>query len=574
MMLTMLCVVFAAAIEVPETLSKNAVRPNILVILIDDMGYSDLATFGSPNASTPHIDALVASGMKFKQWISAASICTPSRASLQTGRYPIRTGCMGNVEKYRVIPTPANPGGLDPKEHTSLARAMKTAGYATGMSGKWHLGINGNAVGEPQDHRFSPNAHGYDTYLGAPYTNAPMCEMDADGFSTVYNTSRAFCFMTANDTVVQNPLRLENFTKYITDHALEFLANRAAFAAQPWYFFMSYFHVHTPLFTNRHNRGRSKGGEFGDNVEELDDSVGLLMGALRQHGFDKNTLIFLTADNGPYQEEGWDKSGRTNIYDDNGERLGRMKGGKGQLWEGGIRVPGAVVWPGQVTAGAVSNVMVSTMDIFPTALAAAGIDLGADYIIDGKDMSPVLFGKTQASQHDVFFHYCGFNIVAARLTGRIKVFWATPIWYQFDPQNASICLECCNGINLASELAAPASDLCDCTLANMHIFPDAAPLVYDVLHDPFEQVPLTAANWPSDTSFTYRQAISTASQARIQMQNTVNPQPDKQGAGSCTAGLPAAWRQPCCPGCHQTIPFFGTCSNRTHDGDWCTCDFV
>ena len=114
-------------------------KPNFLVLFIDDMGYSDLAAYGSPNVSTPFIDSLVDSGVKLTQWISAASICTPSRAALQTGRYPIRTGCMGNVERYRVVPTPSNPSGLDPATQVSIAAALKDAGYATGMSGKWHL---------------------------------------------------------------------------------------------------------------------------------------------------------------------------------------------------------------------------------------------------------------------------------------------------------------------------------------------------------------------------------------------------------------------------------------------------
>ena len=111
--------------------------PNILLFLIDDMGYSDLATFGSPNVSTPHIDGLAASGTKFTSWLSAAPICTPSRAALQTGRYPIRTGCVGNSVARRVIPTPTSPGGLDPDKHLSIAAVLKRVGYRTGMSGKW-----------------------------------------------------------------------------------------------------------------------------------------------------------------------------------------------------------------------------------------------------------------------------------------------------------------------------------------------------------------------------------------------------------------------------------------------------
>ena len=128
----------------------SAPRPNVLFFLADDMGYADTAAFGSPNVSTPHIDALVRSGVKFTQWVSAASICTPSRASIQTGRYALRTGCTGVEEARRVVPTPSNPGGLDPSQHMSIATALGRAGYKTAMAGKWHLGINGNGHGEPQ----------------------------------------------------------------------------------------------------------------------------------------------------------------------------------------------------------------------------------------------------------------------------------------------------------------------------------------------------------------------------------------------------------------------------------------
>jgi arylsulfatase A-like enzyme len=191
-----------------------------------------------------------------------------------------------------------------------------------------------------------------------------MCAMDSDGLSTLVKTGPAFCFLMANDTVVEQPLRLENFTATITRHAVSFIERQTS--ARPFFFFMSYFHVHTPLFTNRHNRGRSRGGKFGDNIEELDDSVGELMAAIDAGGFRERTLVFMTSDNGPYQEEGWENSGRTNIYDSAGHRIGRLRGGKGQLFEGGVRMPGAVVWPGVVAAGSTVDTFVSTMDIMPT----------------------------------------------------------------------------------------------------------------------------------------------------------------------------------------------------------------
>ena len=134
-----------------------------------------------------------------------------------------------------------------------------------------------------------------------------MCAMDSDGVSARYATGPAFCFLMANDTVVEQPLRIENYTSAISQHAVSFIERQTR--ARPFFFFMSYFHVHTPLFTNRTNRGRSRGGNFGDNIEEMDDSVGELMAALERVKLRENTLVFLTSDNGPYQEEGWDNSG-------------------------------------------------------------------------------------------------------------------------------------------------------------------------------------------------------------------------------------------------------------------------
>ena len=164
--------------------------------------------------------------------------------------------------------------------------------------------------------------------------------------------------------------------------------------------------VHTPLFTQRHNRGRSRGGAFGDNVEELDDSVGALLETVRARGFANSTLTFFTSDNGPYQEEGWAAAGRANIYRADGSLIGRLRGGKGQLFEGGVRMPAAVLWPGVTpAAGGVSNTLVSTLDIFPTVLAAAGLALPAGYVIDGRDMTYALRQPTTAtSAHDVFLH--------------------------------------------------------------------------------------------------------------------------------------------------------------------------
>ena len=553
------------------SVNSSAPRPNVLIFLIDDMGYSDLASFGAPNVSTPHIDALAASGLKFTQWISGAPICTPSRASFQTGRYAIRTGCIGNVERYRVIPTPSNPHGLDPRAHVSLGRALKEGGYATGLSGKWHLGINSAALGAgsmAQDRRWTPIAHGYDTYLGAPWTNAPMCAMDSDGRSEKFKAGPTFCFLTANDTVVEQPLRVENFTRTITAHALDFLDAAAATPTTPWLHVLAFFHVHTPLFVNRANRGRSAGGEFGDNVEELDDAVGLVLAKLDALAMRDETLIFLTSDNGPYQEEGWAHAGRSNVYAPQargGRLVGRLKGGKGQFYEGGVRMPGVVSWAKRIPAGLVSSALVSTIDIFPTVLALAGVELGTAYVVDGRDMAPVLLGSpsharnaSAAAVHpDVFLQWCGFTVVAARVWGRWKVHWYSQKWYTHDAMNSSICLECCNGINPYSKLVgAPATELCGCAARDLVALRGDAITVYDVeTNDVSERLPLTRANWPGHTagnvSYSYDDVVAAANATRDAIVREVHPTPDSSGAGTCTAGLPAVGRQPCCPGCAQ-----------------------
>ena len=596
----------------PLALPTAAPRPNILVLLIDDMGYSDLGAFGSPNNTSPHIDQLVARGLRFTHWVSGSPICTPSRASIQTGRYAVRTGCMGNVERYRVVPTPASPGGLDPAAHVSLARALKGAGYVTGMAGKWHLGINANPERllhapsvEAQDHRYLPSSHGYDTYLGSPYTNAPMCAMDpTTGVSDRFGSSREYCFLMANTTVVQQPLHLENHTAVITRFATEFIdgrsraAGRGAGAARvPWFFFMSYFHVHTPLFTSRANRHRGddgRGGVFGANVAELDDSVGEIVARLDANGVSNDTLVFLTSDNGPYQEEGWEHAGRANVYGGGQARgaplLGRLRGGKGQVWEGGIRMPGAVVWPALMArGGATVSTFVTSLDIFPTALAVAGASLPPGYEIDGKDLTPLLRSAAAAAAatadvdgrgvvlepptpHDVFLHFCGFNVLAARVAGRYKLFWGTQKWYTHDAPNASVCLECCNGINPYSKLPglAPATELCGCDGDAIEWRGNGSAqlplLVFDIAADPMEREPLNATNWPSDASMSFAAVLAAAEAERDAVHAKVHPTPNKDGAGNCTAGLPAPARQPCCDGCEPSR-VLGRCERSGKDED-------
>jgi len=241
------------------------------------------------------------------------------------------------------------------------------------------------------------------------------------------------------------------------------------------------------------------------------------------------------------------------------------------LYEGGIRMPGIARWPGMIRPGSESNTMVSTMDIFPTVLNLAGVDLGPDYIIDGKDMTPVLLETTSETQHEVFLHYCGFKIVGARVWGRWKVFWSVQKWYTNDAYNASICIQCCNGINPLSNLVTPATELCDCSEEAMMHYPNEQPIIYDIKYDQFELNPLHQnSTWPDDSDTSFDEVVSVANYAKELMLDNVNPTPTIYGAGNCTKGIPASARQPCCPGCHQPSLFHSTC-NDGHGND-CTCN--
>jgi steryl-sulfatase len=391
--------------------------------------------------------------------------------------------------------------------------------------------------------------------------------MDSDGFSTKHEYGPLYCFLMANDTVGEMPLAIENFTAHITRHATDFIWRQTT--AAPFYFLMSYFHVHTPLFTNRTNRGRSRGGDFGDNVEECDDSIGEVLQALEDANHSSRTLVMLTSDNGPYQEEGWSEAGRSNLYDAAGKLIGRLRGGKGQLFEGGVRMPGVARWPGIIPAGSVSSTLVSTLDIFPTVLAAAGINMSAvlpaGYVIDGRDFGAVLRDPRAPTAHTVFLHYCGFTPIGARVHGRYKVFWATQRWHTFDPANYSICTECCNGVVPAGKIffGVKAHQMCQCDEAALE-WHGAEPVVFDLLVDLMESIPLNASSWPHDAPIGYAEVVSLANTTRDDMVRAVHPKPSPFGAGTCTEGLPATSRQPCCPGCHK--PLIGGHEHCVHDG--------
>jgi arylsulfatase A-like enzyme len=341
------------------TASRTSRLPNIIVILADDLGYGDLGCFGHPTIRTPNLDRMAAEGMKLTQFYSAAPVCTPSRAALLTGRLPIRTGMCS--DKRRVL-FPKSAGGLQPSEIT-IARALRAKGYATACIGKWHLGHL------PQ---YLPMRHGFDYYFGIPYSNdmkpSPLMR---------------------NDETIEEPADQTTLTRRYTEEAVKWLE-----ANHDKTFFLYFAHTfpHIPLFASKKFKDSSPRGLYGDVVEEVDWSVGEVLGTLRRLGVAENTFVIFTSDNGPWLTQKL-----------NGGSAGLLRDGKGSTWEGGMREPTIAWWPGKIKAGSMSIGLACTMDIFNTSLALAGVEVARDREIDGVNMLPMLLGG-ETRRNAMFFY--------------------------------------------------------------------------------------------------------------------------------------------------------------------------
>lgn len=386
---------------------RAATKPNIIIILADDLGYGDLGCYGSPTIRTPNLDRMATEGLRFTDFYVAAEVCTPSRAAILTGRYPIRSGMCGN----RRVLFPDSKGGLPSREIT-IAEALKTAGYATAHIGKWHLGIHPGS---------RPLDQGFDFSLGLPYSN----DMDArpglpSGASGSPDPPRDGWNvpLIRNNQIVERPADQTTLTKRYTDEALRFISQHKN---RPFFLYFAHTFPHVPLFASPAFKGKSRAGIYGDAVEELDWSVGELLDAIRKQGLDRKTFVFFTSDNGPWLTMG-----------DQGGSAGLLRDGKGSTWEGGMRVPGIAWMPGRIRKGVTSE-LVHSMDLFPTALALAGVPRPADVELDGTNIAPFLFDGGQLPKRP-FFYYRGDQLFACRF-GEWKAHFKTQAGYgQANPE--------------------------------------------------------------------------------------------------------------------------------------------
>ena len=346
--------------------ADQTTKPNIIVILADDLGYGELGCYGSPRFKTPIIDRMAAEGVRLTQFNTPMPYCAPTRAALLTGRYPLRCGLSTN-------PAPDEGPKADavalPQSEITLAQIFKGAGYATAMVGKWHLG-----------HQLPdqlPTHRGFDEYLGILYSNDMRPVRLIEG-----------------EKPIEYPLVQATLTRRYTERALRFIEHNRN---SPFFLYFAHAMPHKPLACSEEFYRKSGAGLYGDVLAELDWSVGQVLAKLKELGLDRRTLVLFTSDNGPWF----------------GGNTGGLRGMKSTTWEGGYRVPCIARWPGRIPAGNVCRAPAVTMDLFATALAAAEIQPPQDRVIDGKDLLPLLSGKVR-EVHDVVFGQQGPKLATVR----------------------------------------------------------------------------------------------------------------------------------------------------------------
>ncbi|XP_015448176.1 arylsulfatase H [Pteropus alecto] len=507
------------------TFVTRSARPNIVLLMADDLGLGDLSCYGNNTLSTPNIDRLASEGVRLTQHLAAASACSPSRAAFLTGRYPVRSGMASAGDRNRALPWLGASAGL-PSNETTFAELLQRCGYRTGLVGQWHLGLS---CVSRDDHCHHPRNHGFDHFYGLPFGLLSDCQASGTpelhrglrvrlwvstaalglvpvlllvprlarwlavpwkvivgsallaalffaGWYSSYGFVRRWnCILMRDHEIVQQPLREERVASLMLLPPLLWVVK---YKRGPFLLLLSFLHVHTPLTTRDKFVGRSKHGRYGDNVEEMDWMVG-------------------------------------------GEGMGG--------WEGGIRVPGIFRWPNVLEAGRVIDEPTSLMDIYPTLSHVAGGVLPQDRAIDGRNLMPLLEGRARHSDHDFLFHYCGVYLHAVRWHQRDcatvwKLHYVTP---KFSPEGAGACYD---------------SGLCSCSGDVTHHDP---PLLFDVSRDPSESRPLDP-----DHEALFHPVVKKIEAALREHRGTLAPAPPQLSLWH-TVWKP--WLQPCC----GTFPFCG-----------------
>lgn len=371
-------------------------RPNIVLINCDDLGYGDLGCYGSAVHDTPRIDALAAEGTRLTSFYMASPVCTPSRGAMLTGSYPPRIG----FDDFEGMPVlfPGMRVGLNPDEHT-IASVLRDAGYATEIVGKWHCGD------QPE---FLPTNHGFDNWFGLPYSN-DMGVQAGDAQATAFFEARRaeghavpeFPYpplpLVDGRAVVETQPDQTMLTRRYVERSVEFMRENAN---EPFFLYFAHMHVHLPLYVEHTFHEGSRNGPYGAAVHAIDWATGVLIDELDALGLTDDTIVIFTSDNGALARPGEGSNAP-------------LRGKKGRVSEGGMRVPGIVRWPGRVPADIDCDELLTAMDLLPTIASWAGTTLPDDAVIDGRDVTAVLT-RGETSPHEAFAYYVGSFLEAVR----------------------------------------------------------------------------------------------------------------------------------------------------------------
>ncbi len=363
---------------VSVSLHAAALRPNIVLIFVDDMGYGDLGCYGNKRNKTPNIDRLAAEGLRWTSFYSSGAVCVPSRTGLMTGRHPaLFAAGRNNLAKVR---------------DKLMASMLKKQGYATAILGKWHL------AGYPQDFSKSPMHPlecGFDYHFGTPGSNDVPAPPGKRQTRNLFDACDKFTFkvpLIRGRKLIEVPADQELLTKRYTQEAVKWIGTNKE---KPFFLYLAHNMPHAPVFASKAFQGKSKGGRFGDTVEEIDWSVGQVMKAIKEAGIDENTLVVFTSDNGPWS-----------MFGPHGGTAKPLRGEKGTSWEGGYRVPGIFRWPSKIKPGEVGG-LAANLDLYATFATLSGGDQpkGLQGFIS-KDISGVLL-RGAASPRKKWFYSSG-----------------------------------------------------------------------------------------------------------------------------------------------------------------------
>lgn len=379
------------------SLAQN--KPNVVLIMMDDLGYGDLSCYGASEYATPQIDQMAKNGVRFTHFLSAQAVCSASRAGLLTGCYPNRIGISGAL-------FPNSKIGINASEET-IAELLHSNGYVTGMFGKWHLG-------DRKD--FLPMQHGFDEYVGIPYSN-DMWPVDYDGQKAIAPSNKSrfpLLPLIRNNEPEKYIETLDDQAQLIqilTKESVQFIEKNKS---KPFFLYLPHLMPHVPINASKDFRGKSKQGLFGDVMMEMDWSVGEILATLKKHKLEKNTIVIFTSDNGPWQNFG-NHAGST----------GGLREAKGSSFEGGQRVPFIVQWKGHLPEGKVQAGLASNIDLLPTICALTQSPLPQKKI-DGVNIQRLMEGSQTAEPRKSFYYYYRTNNLEAVRKGNWKLVFAHP----------------------------------------------------------------------------------------------------------------------------------------------------